>query len=657
MRRWLLSVLVSLLAFAGSFAPAFAPAQPAPGEVIAVPPPAPPPITGEIDRTGYIKGLYISYSALGDASFVQHVQTLLSDTELNAVVMDFKGDYGLLTFPTQVPLAQQIGADQAPMGENATQFLAWCKQHQVYMIARLVVFKDDQLANAVPALAVQNAATGGVWHDQEGMGWVDPFRQVVWTYNAALAAEAAALGFDEVQLDYVRFPTDGNVGGARFAQPSTFAGRVAAITGLMSTVRQVLAPHGVKLGADVFGYTAWTPDDLGIGQHIESVAPYLDVLSPMVYPSTFNAGLPGEDPRYDNAIAYPYEIVQKSTQRTVTRALSANPNLVVRPWIQDFGDYAFDYRDYTPAEIRLQMDGARQGGGRGWLLWDPAVRYTRAALVSAQPAHLPNPAGKVPVLRYRDFSAPGEAAPSEGSGRTIEAFRQDLTRLLAAGFYPINLRELTEERLRTVPAGKRPVALTFDGSTAAQFRLQADGQVDPDSAVGVILAFSAEHGADWPLRATFFVRQEAGQPGDEIFGDAAHARHKLQQLVAWGMEVGVTPIGEAALDALSDADVQEALGLPQQQLAGWLNGYQAVSVALPGGVAPSTAALLGAGTHTGTPYTYRAAVLPDGGLTLPPLAVDFAPYRIPRIPMAATTLDDLLAQSARRGTFYVSGGE
>lgn len=662
MKRWLFPVLVCLI-FVASLAPAFAPAKPEPGEpspTSALPPPEPlppPPITGEIDRTGYIKGLYISYPALGHADFVNHIKTLLVETELNAVVMDFKGDYGLLTFPTQVALAQQIGADQAPVIRDPQAFMAWFKERGVYTIARLVVFKDDRLANAVPAIAVHDAATGGVWHDQEGMGWVDPHRQEGWRYNAALAAEAAELGFDEVQLDYVRFPTDGAIGRTVFSQPNTPATRVAAITGLLGGVRQELAPRGVKLGADVFGYTAWTPDDLGIGQDIEAIAPYLDVLAPMVYPSTFNSGLPGEDQRYHNAIAYPYEIVQKSTQRSVARAQAANPAIAVRPWIQDFGDYAFDYRDYTPAEIRLQMDGARHGGARGWMLWDPAVRYTREALVTAEPAHLPNPAGRIPVLRYRDFVAPAEAAGGPSAGRTSAAFRQDLQWLLEAGFYPVNLSDLATGGLRAVPAGKRPVVLTFDDSTASQFRWLADGRADPETALGVLLAFNAEHGSDWPLRATFFVNQRAGELGDETFGSSQLALAKLQHLVAWGMEIGVTPIGGVALDTLSDADAQEALGVAGHQLAGWLDGYAAEAVALPGGVPPARPEMLASGSCSRGAYAYAAAVLPHGGLAPSPLSEEFDPYRIPRISVDGGDLADLLQKNAGRGTFYVSGGE
>ncbi len=314
------------------------------------------------ERTGYIKGFYISYAALGNADFIAHAQDLLENTELNAIVMDFKSDRGLLTFPTQVPLAQEIGAGQAPVIQDPAAFLGWFKERGVHTVARIVIFKDTVLASAYPSLAIIDAATGNLWRDQEQQAWVDPNRQEVWDYNTALAVEAARLGFDEVQFDYVRFPTDGNLHTALYALPNTYENRTAAISGLLRSTQAALAPYGVVFGVDVFGYTPWVNDDVGIGQEIETLAPYVDYLAPMVYPSTFANGLPGQNPKYANAIAYPYEIVHLSTIRAVARARAANPAVEIRPWLQDFGDYAFDWRDYTPGEIRAQMDGAREAG-------------------------------------------------------------------------------------------------------------------------------------------------------------------------------------------------------------------------------------------------------------------------------------------------------
>jgi hypothetical protein len=606
----------------------------------------------ELDRTGYVKGLYISRAALGNADFVKHVQDLLENTELNAVVMDFKGDRGQLTFPTQVARAQEIGADSDAMIKDPAAFLRWFKDRGVYLIARIPVSKDNLLAQAHPEWAVINANTGKIWRDPEEMGWVDPNRESVWDYNIALAVEAAHMGFDEVQYDYVRFPTDGNVSVAQFSLPNTEENRIAAIAGLLQSTHAALKPLGTKLGVDVFGYASWVPDDLGIGQHIETIAPYVDVLSPMVYPSTFDTGLPGEAGRYRNAIAYPYDVVRKSTERSVERARAVNPAIEVRPWIQDFQDYAFDYRTYTPGEIRAQMDGAREGGGHGWILWDAAVKYTREALVSAQPAYPVNLAGKVLAIAYRDISEDG----GPGS-RTPAQLRADLERLLAGGYYPVNLRDVVEGKLSMVPAGKRPVVLTFDGSTPGQLRIQSNGAVESETAVGVLLDFHAVHPADWPLKATFFVQSppDGQELGEQIFGAPDLAAAKLQMLVDLGMEIGAQPAGQAKLAGLSSEELQQVIAQSLHQLSSLLPDYTVVSLAVPEGRLPQDLSLLRGGAFDGENYALLGAVIPKGGLMPSPLASQFDPFRLPRVP--ANELDAWLKLAEKTNAYYVSAGE
>lgn len=632
---------------AGTLAAAGAPASAQPGAGL--------PATGKVDQTGYVKGFYVSYAALGSADFIAHTQELLENTELNAVVFDFKSDRGYLTFPTQVPLAQEIGAGDAPVITDTTAFLRWFQDRNIRTIARIVIFKDTLLARAYPSLAIIDGNTGDPWVDQEKQAWVDPNRQTVWNYNIALATEAAALGFDEVQFDYVRFPTDGNVHSAIYALPNTYENRIAAIAGLLSSAHAALAPYGVTFGVDVFGYAPWVNDDVGIGQEIEALAPHVDYIAPMVYPSTFATGLPGEDPKYANAIAYPYDIVYKSTLRAVERARAVNPAVEIRPWLQDFGDYAFDWRDYTPGEIRAQITGAREAGARGWMLWDPAVIYTPEALVSAQPSFGPRIDGKVLILAYRDFAVAGEAAAADAL--TPEQFRADLEALLAAGFYPVNLRDLAPGKLAAVPAGKRAVILTFDDSLPGQFRLLDGGQVDPACAVGVLRAFNAEHPADWPLAATFFVRQEAGRPGDGLFGTNDVAATKLQLLAGWGMEIGVQPLAGKPLGQMTAEEVQVALGQPAAQIAAWTDGYAVTSLALPGGDFPRDLVLLRSGTYDGTPYSYAAAVGTNRGLSLSPLAETFDPYHIPRVQASGAGLAAWFTQMEASREFYVSAGE
>lgn len=652
-KRWMFAIVLCCVALIFTVARTHAPGLEAKDRVQPAPELASPIATAhELDRTGYVKGMYVSYAALGSADFVQHIQGLLENTELNAVVMDFKSDRGQLTFPSQVPRAQEIGAASETMIEDPAAFLKWFKERGVYTIARIPVCKDNLLAQAYPEWAVTDANTGNIWRDPEKMGWVDPNHEQVWDYNAALAVEAARMGFDEVQYDYVRFPTDGNIGATQFSLPNTEENRTAAIAGLLERTQAALKPLGTKLGADVFGYAPWVANDLGIGQHIESIAPFIDVLSPMVYPSTFNAGLAGEPERYKNAIAYPYDIVRKSTERAVSRARSANPGLVVRPWIQDFQDYAFDYRIYTPDEIRAQMDGARDGGGRGWFLWDPAVSYTPEALVSARPAYAPNLAGKVMAIAYGDIAEDGGAG-----SRPPAQLRADLERLLAGGFYPVNLRDVVEGKLNIVPAGKRPIVLTFDDSLPGQLRLQPGGAVEPDTAVGILLDFHAAHPADWPLKATFFVRgSPAGQElGAQIFGAPELAAAKLQLLTSLGMEVGATPAGVAPLDSLTPEEVQQVLGQSLSQLKQLLPDYQVVSLAVPEGRVPQDPSLLRSGAATGESYTLSAAVLPRGGLMASPLTPRFDPFRLPRVP--AHELDAWLKSADKAGTYFVSSGE
>lgn len=326
-----------------------------------------------------IRALYVTYYGIGHTGLRAHVQELLRATELNAVVIDVKGDRGFIPYRSDVPLAGQVGAQPHILVEDWGELMTWFRDHDIYTIARIVVFKDDPLATARPEWAVLDSETGEPWRDREGLAWADPFREEAWDYNIAIAVEAAGKGFDEVQFDYLRFPTDGNLKTLPFTQDNTEENRRAAVVSFLERAHRALAPTGVRIAADVFGYATWRKDDTGIGQVIEEMADYIDVLSPMLYPSTFHAGLPG----YPVAVPYPYETVFLSTRRAVERL--EGTGVVVRPWIQDFPDYAFDKRVYTPEEIRAQMQAALDAGAGGWMLWDPRVRYTVEALMPASP--------------------------------------------------------------------------------------------------------------------------------------------------------------------------------------------------------------------------------------------------------------------------------
>jgi hypothetical protein len=273
-----------------------------------------------------------------------------------------------------VPAAIEAGAQGPVIIKDFDGLIADFKARGIYTIARIVVFKDNVLAHHRPALAIIDTRTGKPWIDNEKLAWVDPTREQVWDYVIAIAREAAAKGFDEIQFDYVRFPTDGRLSAAKYSRPNNQAIRLETIAAFLAKARRELGPTGVFIGADVFGYTAFNENDTDIGQRIEELAPHLDYLCPMVYPSGYHVGIPGVRKPVEN----PYEIVKESVR--LTRKRSAHTAVQVRPWIQDFRDYAFDKRIFGVKEIRAQIKGADDGGGSGWMLWNPRNDYTADAL-------------------------------------------------------------------------------------------------------------------------------------------------------------------------------------------------------------------------------------------------------------------------------------
>ena len=321
-----------------------------------------------------LKGVYLSYYGIADRTIRSRVLDLVDRTELNAVVIDVKGDRGFIPYESRVPLARSAGAMGPVRLREFDGLIAGLKAKGVYTVARVVAFKDNVMAHHRPGWAVADATTGALWLDNERLAWIDPFQEPAWAYPIAVAREAALKGFDEIQFDYLRFPSEGRLGAARFSEASTQPSRLGAIASFLGQARAALAPVGAALAVDVFGYTAFNADDTGIGQRLEELAPLVDVLCPMAYPSAYHRGIPG----YRNPVAHPYEIVLETVTRA--RARSAPAPVKIRPWIQDFHDYAFDRRAFGVPEIRAQIRAAVDGGASGWMLWNPGNRYTAEAL-------------------------------------------------------------------------------------------------------------------------------------------------------------------------------------------------------------------------------------------------------------------------------------
>lgn len=327
-----------------------------------------------------IRALYLNPSVTTSDAQVDTLIDVINTTNANAVVIDIKEEW--VWYDSQVAFFRDAGTVQPAY--DITSLLAKFAENNIYTIARLVVFKDSTVAEAYPNLAIADTITGGPWRDMNGVAWVNPMLQELWKPNIDLAVEAANYGFDEIQYDYIRFPTDGDLSRMDFGAEYTEANREAAVQGFLAESRDRLRPTGARQSADVFGFTMVTSDDIGIGQNFANLAEYVDYLSPMVYPSHYSEGQFGL-PGHPND--FPYEIVDISLRAGIEDR-GVNP-LQIRPWLQDFDLVGMS--PYDEAEVRAQIQAANEHGTSGWMLWDPENRFRISNLDPEEPSATPNP--------------------------------------------------------------------------------------------------------------------------------------------------------------------------------------------------------------------------------------------------------------------------
>jgi hypothetical protein len=297
---------------------------------------------------------------------------LLERTEANALVIDVKETDGQLFYATDLPEAAEVGAIREAPIFDLEELLPMLKERGIYTIARMVVMKDNTTAVARPELAVMNVATGEPWRDNIGGAWLDPAAPGVAEYVAAIAGDLAAKGFDEVQLDYIRFFSDGPYDVADTNLPNTQSFRLPHIQRVLRVVSTELATTRAFLGADVFPISFIVPDDQGIGQRPEVIMPYVDYFCPMVYPSHYGPGVFG----FEVPNNHPYEVIDETLQ-IMNRQTEGLP-VVIRPWIQDFGYGAF--APYTASQVQAEMAAAADNGAKGWMIWNARATFTEAAL-------------------------------------------------------------------------------------------------------------------------------------------------------------------------------------------------------------------------------------------------------------------------------------
>jgi len=330
----------------------------------------------------YVRGVHVTSWIAGSSKMRQQLDKLVEETEINTLVIDIKEYEGEIYVP---------GYDKADKYKTYVKaisdfdkYIASLKKRNIYLIARIVVFKDALLPKRRPDLAVQSA-TGGMWKDHAGLTWLDPYNKENWDYNIGLAEHAVKLGFDEVQFDYIRFPSDGHTRNCRYKVKHSSATADAAITGFLEEANKRIKPLGANMSIDVFGLTVVAPGDMGIGQKIIDMARWADFVSPMVYPSHYAKGEYGmPDPNKE-----PYHTVYVSLESAKKRI----PASKLRPYLQDFSLGVH----YGAKEVHEQIQACYDNDVAEWILWNPRCVYTRGALKNKE---FQNTYNKMPLPAY-----------------------------------------------------------------------------------------------------------------------------------------------------------------------------------------------------------------------------------------------------------------
>lgn len=327
-----------------------------------------------------VKGIYVSAHTAGNKALMDKIISQLDQTELNTVVIDFKDDDGRITTKLDIPAFNEIDVcrNYAP---DMKALISELKNHEIYVIARVVTFKDPYLAEKKPEWSLKKA-DGSIYRDKKGMAWVNPYKQELWDYLMEVGKQAAALGFDEIQFDYIRYATDSTMKDIVIDEAdSKGRSRTDIITEFTKYAYEKMAPLGVFVSADVFGAVIGSEQDTeAVGQNYGEMAGFLDYICPMIYPSHYGNGNFGLD--YPDK--HPYDTIlaalKKSDEELAVRE-GHGRQAVVRPWLQDFtASYLKNHIKYGDKEVRQQIQAVYDAGYDEWLLWNAASRYHYGAL-------------------------------------------------------------------------------------------------------------------------------------------------------------------------------------------------------------------------------------------------------------------------------------
>lgn len=340
-----------------------------------------------------VRGIYVT-GAIAGTEKMDELIALVEETELNTMVIDIKNDEGVVTYKMQSDTVLEIEAGVRYI-QDIDALVKKLHEKHIYLIARIVAFKDPYLAEKKPELSLKTK-TGEIFRDKNKEAWVNPYKKEVWDYLMEIGTQAAEVGFDEIQFDYIRFSTDVNADTIDYGKEAETKTKEDVITEFTEYAYHTLHPLGVVVSADVFGTIMDNEGDAEIvGQNYQDMAAHLDYICPMVYPSHYNNG------------AYNIEIPDKAPYDTVYQAMNVSREKLegletgaesgtdaeaestedtqpahVRVWIQDFtATWLKDYLSYGAEEVRAQIQAVYDAGYEEWILWNARMNYTKEALL------------------------------------------------------------------------------------------------------------------------------------------------------------------------------------------------------------------------------------------------------------------------------------
>ena len=343
-----------------------------------------------------VKAIYMTSCVVGTPSFRKKLVDIINTTEINSVVIDIKDFSGTLSYEPTDPSLKHAWEVARCGTKDMKDFVASLHRDNIYVIGRVTVFQDPHFVKLHPELAVKSLATGQPWKDHKGLNFLDVGGKATWEYVAAIAKDAHNIGFDEINFDYIRFPSDGNMSDAVYTLST--GSKADQLEKFFSYLSAEMKKENIITSADLFGMTTTNNDDLNIGQVLERTLPYFDYVAPMIYPSHYPPNFNGWKNPNDQTYNLIYFVLKRGVERevaTTTAVKTLNNERIgtstpaiyshksvdknkIRPWLQDF-DYG---GNYGPVEVRNQIKATYDAGLNSWMLWAPSNIYTKEALIA-----------------------------------------------------------------------------------------------------------------------------------------------------------------------------------------------------------------------------------------------------------------------------------